>query len=773
MILHFYNLFQSPSNQIDSNVEASPANLCSENIDNNSKKLPTSNQYDISAHNETKQFINSQHGLNYTLVHHPIENNLPTRTRITSNSIFQNQTHFRPVYNSQHYEPIPIFTGNDENRGEVLSSSPKRKITTGIQEKRSSKLHDTSCQTDFPYVIEASSIKSSQPFSIETRSLRSEIDNVLQRKQALDSRFQNLLDQQEVARKSKLTDASNSMNKPSFKNICLLNQLDSGQINFNDDAIMRPAVRESYLAKVREDSPDFPSLGMQSSENGNQILELQNVETDIPGLGDSGLSNEINSINVTIQELIKENQQLHGYLQNLTSESIAKVDYDKELLTKKVQQLMKENETLRDEIESKKPVNDNSELTKIKSNQQKNMNKTISNNQSSSTVPIVSPKNLSNQFDDTGFHEDNKINDNEPNNFYQFNHLNIKIDDLTRKNEYLQLQLENEKLESQERLSSLERKFQALLSEKEKQNRPSFDETKIESKNNQASSLNIDDNLYYNSQELPSTSSINQQYMNNEFILPKIDDNQDQVPVKSQNDVTNDLIVSLINQNKEFVKDLESRIDHSLCKALINELNEKCDATTKKLSDIENVQRISEKRQTSLSENRPSITEDDSLQLSRQSGKGKQLLQLKNSSFTQTNKSYLKKFSKRDDSHLSRDAKLKCIYNEDESISSKSVGISTDDDISSDIDNGDNLSKGSTELRHFINESEHEKMRLHKKIEDLMKENRCLVVKLEEMVEISRAFTLQVQSTQEELQSTRNDLQSITNHRDELQKRVK
>ena len=56
------------------------------------------------------------------------------------------------------------------------------------------------------------------------------------------------------------------------------------------------------------------------SENGEPksivsevvINDLRNDEIEIPGLAESGLSSEINSLSITISEIVKENEHLHA-----------------------------------------------------------------------------------------------------------------------------------------------------------------------------------------------------------------------------------------------------------------------------------------------------------------------------------------------------------------------------------------------------------------------------------------------------------------------------
>ncbi|XP_076045031.1 uncharacterized protein LOC143027584 [Oratosquilla oratoria] len=109
--------------------------------------------------------------------------------------------------------------------------------------------------------------------------------------------------------------------------------------------------RDTYLSMVSEEQEEFPSLQLVSLENEEQISDLKNEEAELPGLGDSGLSSEINSLNATIQELVRENQQLHSFLHGMASESLAKVDQHKMELESKMNKLLQVNAELKMETE--------------------------------------------------------------------------------------------------------------------------------------------------------------------------------------------------------------------------------------------------------------------------------------------------------------------------------------------------------------------------------------------------------------------------------------
>ncbi|XP_066968309.1 putative leucine-rich repeat-containing protein DDB_G0290503 [Macrobrachium rosenbergii] len=202
------------------------------------------------------------------------------------------------------------------------------------------------------------------PLTKETRSLRKDIDDIVIRKQALDSRLQSLIAhrasqkeaecEQSAAKsiKSNHVSKSQSIDEVSEKRKKYHMKKYKGRSKSQDDPSLQSSgagtsIRDTYLSMISEDKDEFPSLVMGSFENEEKITELRKDEADLPGLGDSGLSSEINSINATIQELIRENQRLHTFLQGITCESIAKVDQQKLELEAQIQSLNEENHSLK------------------------------------------------------------------------------------------------------------------------------------------------------------------------------------------------------------------------------------------------------------------------------------------------------------------------------------------------------------------------------------------------------------------------------------------
>lgn len=202
----------------------------------------------------------------------------------------------------------------------------------------------------------------SHPLTRETRSLRKDINDIVLRKQALDSRLQSLIAHRAVQKEMEWAQASKSKDKRQLARSQSLeddsrrlkgklkkyrSRSKSQEDEVDPQSRMSSSVKDCYLSMISEDQDEFPSLQMGSLENEEKISELRNEEADLPGLGDSGLSSEINSINATIQELVRENQQLHEFLQGMTVESIAKVDQEKIELEAKIQSLNQENESLK------------------------------------------------------------------------------------------------------------------------------------------------------------------------------------------------------------------------------------------------------------------------------------------------------------------------------------------------------------------------------------------------------------------------------------------
>lgn len=203
------------------------------------------------------------------------------------------------------------------------------------------------------------------PLMKETRSLRKDIDDIVARKQALDSRLQSLIAHRAMQRELEATDFDEPRRR--LSPLTKSKSLEDGELrrskskhrkyksrskSYEEEGNFgqirrRNGSQESYLTMIHENQDEFPSLTMESLDNEDKITELQTDEAEMPGLGDSGLSSEINSINATIQELVRENQQLHKYLQGMTCESLLKVDQEKLALEARLQSLDKENQSLK------------------------------------------------------------------------------------------------------------------------------------------------------------------------------------------------------------------------------------------------------------------------------------------------------------------------------------------------------------------------------------------------------------------------------------------
>ncbi|XP_063844368.1 golgin subfamily B member 1-like isoform X2 [Scylla paramamosain] len=209
------------------------------------------------------------------------------------------------------------------------------------------------------------------PLMKETRSLRKEIDDIMARKQALDSRMQSLIAHRAMQRELEAVQFDEP--KKRLTPLTKSKSLEDGELrrskskhgkykarskSYEEESYLRRKSnsQETYLSMINENQDEFPSLTMESIENDDKITELQTDEADIPGLGDSGLSSEINSINATIQELVRENQQLHKFLLGMTSESILKVDQEKLALEAKLQSLDKENQSLKISLDEDKDL---------------------------------------------------------------------------------------------------------------------------------------------------------------------------------------------------------------------------------------------------------------------------------------------------------------------------------------------------------------------------------------------------------------------------------
>nr|XP_045601325.1 uncharacterized protein LOC123760015 isoform X1 [Procambarus clarkii]XP_045601326.1 uncharacterized protein LOC123760015 isoform X1 [Procambarus clarkii]XP_045601327.1 uncharacterized protein LOC123760015 isoform X1 [Procambarus clarkii]XP_045601328.1 uncharacterized protein LOC123760015 isoform X1 [Procambarus clarkii] len=227
----------------------------------------------------------------------------------------------------------------------------------------------------------------SHPWMKETRSLRKDIEDIVVRKQALDTRLQALIAHRAAQRDLELhqLEISNGRHVRLMRSHSL-EEVDNRKLktkirkykkrskSYEDKPYQQrksgTSVSETYLSMINEDQDEFPSLTMENTENDEKITELQHDEADLPGLGDSGLSSEINSINATIQELVRENHQLHKFLQGMTCESIFKVDQEKLALEARIQLLSEENEALKLSLNDEECTVDESET--------KHSNKTVS-----------------------------------------------------------------------------------------------------------------------------------------------------------------------------------------------------------------------------------------------------------------------------------------------------------------------------------------------------------------------------------------------------------
>ncbi|KAK3875955.1 hypothetical protein Pcinc_019210 [Petrolisthes cinctipes] len=230
-------------------------------------------------------------------------------------------------------------------------------------------LHDQNIPSTSRWDTEQKQSTTHHPLMKETRSLRKDIDDIVLRKQALDLRLQSLI---ALRQKEKEVSMSESIKKKPLGRSKSLEDVDhrkqkTGKKKYKtrsksyeekeqeEDMKRREAggsIHGTYLRVLSEDQgSEFPSLSMESSDNGSRITDLRNDEADLPGLGDSGLSSEINSINATIQELVKENQQLHKFLQGMTCESIIKVDQEKLVLEAQIQSLSLENQSLKTNLQ--------------------------------------------------------------------------------------------------------------------------------------------------------------------------------------------------------------------------------------------------------------------------------------------------------------------------------------------------------------------------------------------------------------------------------------
>ncbi|KAG0727134.1 hypothetical protein GWK47_035266 [Chionoecetes opilio] len=229
-----------------------------------------------------------------------------------------------------------------------------------VREEHASPHNAFSCQSVQPESLQGQEVLH-HPLMKETRSLRKEIDDIMTRKLALDSRLQSLIAHRAMQRE---LDEAHMDAEPRRRLILTKSKsLEDGELRRSKSkhrkykarsksceeeshAKRKTGPKETYLSMIDENQDEFPSLSMESLNNEVHITALLTDEADIPGLGDSGLSSEINSINATIQELVRENQQLHKFLQGMTSESILKVDQEKLALEARLQSLDKENQSL-------------------------------------------------------------------------------------------------------------------------------------------------------------------------------------------------------------------------------------------------------------------------------------------------------------------------------------------------------------------------------------------------------------------------------------------
>lgn len=176
-----------------------------------------------------------------------------------------------------------------------------------------------------------------------TQTLRKDIDNIEERKKKLDDRIQMLIAQ----RAEEASNQNTSHDDRTLKTRINRYKKKSRNNKSVDDQTGGSSFQDSYISMISDDRNEFPSLQMSSLEHEDKISELRNDEADLPGLGDSGLSSEINSLNNTIQVLIKENQQLHTFLQTSYVEAKEKTDTEKQDLENKIKILSGENESLK------------------------------------------------------------------------------------------------------------------------------------------------------------------------------------------------------------------------------------------------------------------------------------------------------------------------------------------------------------------------------------------------------------------------------------------
>ena len=311
------------------------------------------------------------------------------------------------------------------HKKDIVSQTDPFLLVPRMSEEHPPHHHPLSCQS---YQTESHQGQEvlHHPLMKETRSLRKEIDVIMARKQALDTRLHALIAHRAMQRE--LEAAHLDEPKRRLTPLTKSKSLEDGELrrskskhgkykarskSYEEESYLKKKInsQETYLSMINENQDEFPSLTMASLENDDKITELQTDEADIPGLGDSGLSSEINSINATIQELVKENQQLHKFLQGMTSESLIKVDQEKLALEAKLQSLDKENQSLKicldenqdsDHVKTKAPkgvkfcINEDNEQVKDSNREtnemRNNKSKQREDHDKYSEAPTLSPK---------------------------------------------------------------------------------------------------------------------------------------------------------------------------------------------------------------------------------------------------------------------------------------------------------------------------------------------------------------------------------------------
>ena len=172
---------------------------------------------------------------------------------------------------------------------------------------------------------------------IHTSSLRKAIDNVISRKSELDRRleqlalkrqreqfiFENLEDGEKYELESNDDYLMEDLRTPSdhlpcFKDLSApLSRLEANEPHSSKKVLssLKPEIENVQLHEEKESvHKGSKKTGKRSETKLDAILSLESDESSIPGLGDMGLSSEINSLHSTIQQLVRENRKLKGHL---------------------------------------------------------------------------------------------------------------------------------------------------------------------------------------------------------------------------------------------------------------------------------------------------------------------------------------------------------------------------------------------------------------------------------------------------------------------------